>query len=241
MKKKGWFSVLQNLSWLTQLGLSLAAPPVLCLLGAGWLARRFSLGPWVYFAAIVLGLGAAACTFAEFVKMFRRKNGKKSRLYGRKTRRAGRRPEAGAGCDRLFMKIQEATKRETLHIAAGTLAFSAVMNGVFALLGRWGLTVLWGTLLGGGFAVLNFFLLGLTVQKMAGDPNEKKGKLVLQLSYSLRMLATLAVVVLGVKLACFSWVATVIPLLFPRLTILAMQILGMYKPPKNKEGGDEPV
>ena len=55
MKKKGWFSVLQNLSWLTQLGLSLAAPPVLCLLGAGWLA----------------------CTFAEFVKMFRRKNGKK--------------------------------------------------------------------------------------------------------------------------------------------------------------------
>ena len=54
-------------------------------------------------------------------------------------------------------------------------------------------------------------------------------------------LATLAVVVLGVKLACFSWVATVIPLLFPRLTILAMQILGMYKPPKNKEGGDEPV
>ena len=77
VKKKGWFSVLQNLSWLTQLGLSLAAPPVLCLLGAGWLARRFSLGPWVYFAAIVLGLGAAACTFAEFVKMFRRKNGKK--------------------------------------------------------------------------------------------------------------------------------------------------------------------
>ena len=50
------------------------------------------------------------------------------------------------------MKIQEATKRETLHIAAGTLAFSAVMNGVFALLGRWDLTVLWGTLLGGGFA-----------------------------------------------------------------------------------------
>ena len=42
------------------------------------------------------------------------------------------------------MKIQEATKRETLHIAAGTLAFSAVMNGVFALLGRWDLTVLWG-------------------------------------------------------------------------------------------------
>ena len=77
VKKHGWFAALQNLSWLTQLGLSLAAPPVLCLLAANWLARRFSLGPLVYFVAIVLGLGAAACTFAEFVRMFRRKNGKK--------------------------------------------------------------------------------------------------------------------------------------------------------------------
>ena len=41
MKKKGWFSVLQNLSWLTQLGLSLAAPPVLCLLGAAWSYVRY--------------------------------------------------------------------------------------------------------------------------------------------------------------------------------------------------------
>ena len=110
-EEKKAFSVLQNLSWLTQLGLSLAAPPVLCLLGAGWLARRFSLGPWVYFAAIVLGLGAAACTFAEFVKMFRRKKGKKSSGCTAVKQSVRAAPEAGAGCDRLFMKIQEATKR----------------------------------------------------------------------------------------------------------------------------------
>ncbi|MFQ9681202.1 MAG: hypothetical protein ACLRZH_14965 [Ruthenibacterium lactatiformans] len=80
------------------------------------------------------------------------------------------------------MKIQEATKRETLHIAAGTLAFSAVMNGVFALLGRWDLTVLWGTLLGGGFAVLNFFCWASRCRN--GRGRTKKGKLVLQLSYN---------------------------------------------------------
>ena len=34
------------------------------------------------------------------------------------------------------MKVQQATKRETLHIAMGVLCFSAVMNLVFALLGR---------------------------------------------------------------------------------------------------------
>lgn len=79
MKKNGWFSVLQNLSWLTQLGLSLATPPVLCLLAAGWLERRFALGPWVYAAAIVLGVGAAACTFVKFAQMLMRRSGKNSR------------------------------------------------------------------------------------------------------------------------------------------------------------------
>ena len=76
MKQNGWFEVLKNLSWLTQLGLSVAAPPVLCLLLANWLSRRFGLGGWVYLAAVVLGLGAAACTFWQFDKMIGRKNKK---------------------------------------------------------------------------------------------------------------------------------------------------------------------
>lgn len=77
MKKDGWFASLQNLTWLTQLGLSLTVPPVLCLLLAGWLAERFLLGPWVWLAAILLGLGASACTFAEFMRMFLRRSGRR--------------------------------------------------------------------------------------------------------------------------------------------------------------------
>lgn len=134
------------------------------------------------------------------------------------------------------MKLQKAVVQETLRIAAGTLALAALMNGVFALLGKWDITVLWGTLLGCAAAVLNFILLGVTVQMMAADGNEKRGKLKLQLSYSLRMLAMLAVVVLGIKLSCFSWPAVVLPLLFPRITIALMQLFGLYKPePKNKD------
>lgn len=141
------------------------------------------------------------------------------------------------------MRVQEATRRETGHIALGTLAFSAVMHLVFLALGRWSLGVLWGNLMGGGWAVLNFFLLGLAVQSVAGEKDEKRGKLKLQGSYSLRMLLTLGVIVLAIKLPFVAWPAAVIPLLFPRLTILAMQMLGMYKPEKNstREGGDETV
>ena len=143
------------------------------------------------------------------------------------------------------MRVQEATRRETCHIALGVLAFSAVMHLVFWALGRWEMGVLWGDLLGGGFAVLNFFLLGLTVQRVAGESDEKRARLKFQGSYTLRMLLTLGVIVAAVKLPCFVWPAAVIPLLFPRLTILAMQAMGMYKPDKNtakaEKGDDEPV
>lgn len=141
------------------------------------------------------------------------------------------------------MRVLEVTRRETGRIACGVLGFSAVMELVFVLLRRWDLTVLWGNLLGGGWAVLNFFLLGLTVQKMADEPDPKRAKLKQQGSYSGRMLLTLGMIILAVQAPVFSWPAAVIPLLFPRLTILVMQMLGMYKPDKNtsQKGGDETV
>ncbi len=143
------------------------------------------------------------------------------------------------------MQVQEATRRETGHIALGTLCFSAVMELVFLLIRRWSPGVLWGNLLGGGFAVLNFFFLGLTVQAIASEADEKRARLKLQGSYSLRMLLTLAVIVVAIKLPFVVWPAAVIPLLFPRLTILAMQMLGVYRPdkktPDGTKGDDEPV
>ena len=141
------------------------------------------------------------------------------------------------------MQVQQATRRETGHIALGVLAFSAVMELVFWAIGLWEMGVLWGNLLGGGFAICNFFFLGLTVQAAANESDEKRAKLKLQGSYSLRMLLTLGIIVLAVNVKVFVWPAAVIPLFFPRLTILAMQLLGMYKPHKNsaQKGGDEPV
>lgn len=141
------------------------------------------------------------------------------------------------------MRVQEAIRRETGHIALGTLAFSVVMELVFLAMSRWSLGVLWGNLLGGGWAVLNFFLLGLTVQRIAEEEDEKRAKLKQRSSYSLRMLLTLGVIVLAIQLPFITWPAAVIPLLFPRLTILAMQLLGMYKPEAktSEKGGDETV
>ena len=48
---------MENLALLTQLGLSIAIPPLLCLYAADWLRNRLDLGLWVMAVALVFGLG----------------------------------------------------------------------------------------------------------------------------------------------------------------------------------------
>lgn len=72
MKKTRPFQFLQYLSYLTQLGLSIAVPPVLCVLAAGWLQKRFGIGDWIMLCGIFLGIGAGASSFLSFIRYFRR-------------------------------------------------------------------------------------------------------------------------------------------------------------------------
>lgn len=50
---------LSLLVWLSQLGLTVAVPPVLFILLAVWLRNHFGWGSWVIWAGIVLGLYCA--------------------------------------------------------------------------------------------------------------------------------------------------------------------------------------
>lgn len=125
------------------------------------------------------------------------------------------------------MKISKDLLKETRHIAIGEAVGVGLMFLVFALLKRWDLTVLWGGLLGGGYAVLNFLLMGINIQKALDD--RERHKLIIQRSYSLRMLGMVAVIILGAALPCFQVFAVVIPMLLPRLTILVRQLRGDFK------------
>lgn len=142
------------------------------------------------------------------------------------------------------MKIQPTVRQETVRIAKGTCILSFVMLIVFALLKKFDYSVLLGALLGTCTAVGNFFLLGLSVQKAADmmkgvemppEPEESddgeeqpavqlppeiaQAKQKMQLSYTGRMILMAAVGILGLTLPCFHAVATVLPLLFPRMMI----------------------
>lgn len=71
---------LQELVWLTQLGLSVATPLLICVLGSVWLRNHFEMGAWIIFLGLFLGLSAAfssGLTFFNHTKMLERKDKKK--------------------------------------------------------------------------------------------------------------------------------------------------------------------
>lgn len=116
------------------------------------------------------------------------------------------------------MKIDKTVKKETIYITGSVLILSVVMELIFAIIGKWNLSVLYGNLLGGLFAILNFFLMGLTVQKAVGQDEKKSANLV-KMSQSLRFLLLIIVAILGVELSVFNGVSTIVSLFFPRIAI----------------------
>ena len=65
---KGWYKALEDLVWLTQLGLNMLLPLVMCLGGCWWAVSHWGWPMWVYLPAVLLGLAAGAQNFWVFVK-----------------------------------------------------------------------------------------------------------------------------------------------------------------------------
>lgn len=114
--------------------------------------------------------------------------------------------------------IEPAVKKETAYIAGWSLLLSVVMELVFWAVGAMDYTVPLGNLLGVAASLLNFFLMGLTIQSAVGL-EEKAASAKLKLSQMLRMLMVLVLAVLGLALPCFHTIAVLVPFFFPRIAI----------------------
>ncbi len=130
-------------------------------------------------------------------------------------------------------KIDTVVRRETFYVAAWTLILSVLMEAVFLVIGKWNITVLFGNLLGAFAAVLNFFLMGLTVQS-AVSKEEKEAKNLMKLSMTLRNFLLVAFMVVGFLVPCFDVIAVLIPLLFPSV---AVKLRPMFM--KTSDGGGD--
>ncbi len=108
--------------------------------------------------------------------------------------------------------------KETRIILLGETILTALMIAVYLIISRFSLPVLFGALLGAALAVLNFFLMGLTVQKALTLPPEDHQKW-MRSSLSLRMMGIVAVLAVGIAVFHLEVIPTVLPLIFPRLTV----------------------
>jgi len=122
------------------------------------------------------------------------------------------------------MKLNETVRREVIYISVWVAIMSAVMEAIFLIIGKWDYTVLLGNLLSAFAAILNFLLMGISVQ-IAVSKDEKGARNVVKLSQSLRNLMLFAFAALGVLLPCFNTWSSIIPLLFPSIAVLLRKFL----------------
>lgn len=133
------------------------------------------------------------------------------------------------------MKLQPASKKEVLRMAAGCGICAAAEIAVFGVLrlcgiGQFNYRVILGALGGTAVAILNFALMCLMVQNAAGIQDQKLLKAKVQGSYNLRILFQAAWVAVAFFVPFLNVIAAAIPLLFPTAVIYFLQITGRLMP-----------
>ena len=122
----------------------------------------------------------------------------------------------------LLKNVQPAVKKETKRVVMITGAGLILMWILFAILHYtmpdkvpFDYTVILGGIGGGMIAVLNFFLMGLAVQKAASATDEGTARMKLKASYSQRFMMMILWVIAAIVAPCFQFVAGIAPLLCP--------------------------
>jgi len=126
-------------------------------------------------------------------------------------------------------KPQQSIVKETKRIAVGTVIMLVVMLAVYAVLGKFTVGVLIGGLLGSAYAIFNFFMLGMTLQKAASMTDQQMAHMKVRSSYSTRMIGMLILAVVAFALPFVEGIPCLIALLFPRATIFVLQVTGQIK------------
>lgn len=131
------------------------------------------------------------------------------------------------------MKIDGTVKKETAYVAIAEAVLIAVMLAVYLIISKFTLNVLFAALTSGAVAVLNFFVMGLTVQKAVTVDDDSDRRKLIRASQLVRLLVMGVVVIVCAVFPKFDIFALFIPLFFPRLFAQARGIYGAVKDGKN--------
>ncbi len=131
------------------------------------------------------------------------------------------------------MKIDGTVKKETGYVAIAEAILIIVMLAVYLIISKFTLNVLFAALISGAVAVLNFFVMGLTVQKAVTVEDDSDRRKLIRSSQLLRLLVMGVIVIICAVFPKLDIFALFIPLFFPRLFAQARGIYGAVKDGKN--------
>ena len=131
------------------------------------------------------------------------------------------------------MKIDGTVKKETAYVAIAEAILIAIMLAVYLIISKFTLNVLFAALTSGAVAVLNSFVMGLTVQKAVTVDDDSDRRKLIRASQLVRLLVMGVVVIVCAVFPKFDIFALFIPLFFPRLFAQARGIYGAVKDGKN--------
>ena len=128
--------------------------------------------------------------------------------------------------------LSKSVIKEIGRISVGVSVLYVVMLLIFLISGYFDFEAVLGGLLGSVYAIINFALLGFSVEKSVGK-GTKGAQTTMGTSYTLRLFLTAIVVLWSIKAPYFNYVATVIPLVFPRIVIYVLTFID------SKKGGSD--
>ena len=120
------------------------------------------------------------------------------------------------------MDVRKELLRQTGVVALGEALGVAAMMGVFALLEKFDMGVVWGGIVGGLVAISNFFVMAIGVNiaaDKAQNQDVKGGQAAIKGSYLLRMIVMAVVLFAFAKSGICNVIALVVPLVFVRFTL----------------------
>ena len=122
--------------------------------------------------------------------------------------------------------LAPAVKKETRNVALYTIVGAVLLVAGFGIghivspeMVPFDGTVVFGAVCGSIVAILNFFLMGVTVQKVTQTEDETAARAQMRLSYTYRLFMQMAWVIAAIAAPCFHFVAGIAPLFFPSLGI----------------------
>ncbi len=134
------------------------------------------------------------------------------------------------------MKFDPIVKKETGFMALGCLACTAVIMVAFLVLGKFDYTVALGCLIGYLLAIMNFFIMSVSLSRALDTGDEITAKLKMRHSYVMRSIFMLVVMAISVVVTFIHWVPVVASVFYPRIVIL---VRGLWQTFKNRRKPDE--